>query len=109
MRPELQRALARALANFKGTEEEKQRIHSHVERKIEKKRKLTSTLLQRDGSCCFYCGLHLGADISIEHLHEKSRGGSDHPNNLKLAHVLCNNDVQGLTVEEKLERAFFKG
>lgn len=108
--PDLQRRmLQRALANYQGAKEEREAVAARVQAKLEKKRKLRAILLQRDGSCCFYCGGHLGDDLTIEHLHEKSRGGSDRIENLRLAHEYCNNQVQGLTVEEKLELAFFKG
>lgn len=108
--PELQRRmLQRALANYRGAEEEREAIAARVAAKLEKKRKLRAILLQRDGSCGYYCGGHLGEDMTIEHLHEKSRGGSDRIENLRLTHEYCNNKVQGLSVEEKLELAFFKG
>jgi hypothetical protein len=108
--PETQRRmLQRALANYQGAKEDREAIAARVAAKLEKKRKLRAILLQRDGSCCYYCGRHLGVDMTIEHLHEKSRGGSDRIENLRLTHEYCNNAVQGLTVEEKLARAFFKG
>lgn len=108
--PELQRRmLQRALANYQGAKDEREAIAARVQAKLEKKRKLRAILLQRDGSCCFYCGGHLGDDLTIEHLHERSRGGSDRIENLRLAHEDCNHKVQGLTVEEKLKLAFFKG
>ena len=48
-------------------------------------------LMDRDGMECWFCGLGLGCDSSIEHLIAKSKGGPDIPDNMCLAHEACNN------------------
>ena len=49
-------------------------------------------LKHRDGLCCWLCGYLIQQDcFSIDHVIPKSMGGSDHTNNLRLAHKKCNN------------------
>ena len=62
-----------------------------------KTRDLVDYLIQRDGLLCHFPGCKHPKvfkgydDISIDHWIPKSRGGTDHTNNLKLMHVKCNN------------------
>lgn len=81
-------------------------------------------LLYRDGDTCFYCGnpfdLKWYADhlpgrgtwgsgkakqdfrCTVEHLRARSNGGTNHPDNLVLAHQYCNGRVGAMSLEEKL-------
>lgn len=47
-------------------------------------------ILKRDGSDCFFCGLPLGDDITVEHLIALTRGGPNALSNMVLAHEDCN-------------------
>ncbi len=96
-------ALGRAIAAKHKRAEDLARIHLEVRRKLKRKHKLVGHLLNRHGSKCFYCLHELGSDISIEHLLEKSRGGTNAHDNLRLAHAGCNRAVIGLSVMDKLQ------
>lgn len=62
-----------------------------------------AALVERDGDCCFYCGLQMPADdMSIEHLVGKSKGGPDHTDNLVLAHTKCNQGAGSAPLIEKI-------
>lgn len=64
---------------------------------------LVNTLLERDGSDCFYCGKEMAEDErSVEHLFARNQGGSDHVGNLVLSHVQCNADAGHLPVMKKV-------
>jgi hypothetical protein len=63
---------------------------------------IVSTLLQRDGDSCFYCGLPVGGDESVEHLLPRAHGGPDHISNLALAHSQCNARAGHLSIAEKV-------
>ena len=62
-------------------------------------------LVRRDGPACFYCGRSRKNPLAmtIEHLHARSRGGSNGIENLRLADVLCNKLAGRLSVAAKLE------
>jgi hypothetical protein len=48
-------------------------------------------VIERDGYTCGLCGLDVAPDdVHIDHVLPRSRGGSDHPDNLQVAHSLCN-------------------
>ncbi len=66
-----------------------------------KRPEMRELLLARDGCNCFYCGLPLGEDITVEHILSKEHGGSDHLANLALAHEKCNVAAGCLPVVEK--------
>lgn len=70
----------------------------------ERKRRIRKYLLKRDGSDCFYCGDPLDTDKSIEHLIERSLGGSDDYGNLRLVHQRCNQSVMGLSHAQKMAK-----
>lgn len=53
----------------------------------------------RDGRMCAYCGNPSGP-FQFDHLHPRSRGGTDAPNNLVLACQACNLDKSDLTLRE---------
>lgn len=72
--------------------------------------KRTRLLLhERDGDLCCICNDplthmntdHLRGGETIEHWQARFLGGTDHIDNLKLAHAKCNRDVGHKTVEEK--------
>ena len=69
------------------------------------KDKLRDQLLERDGTCCFYCGLEMENDITIEHLDARSNGGSNRLSNLVLAHGECNVAVGTLPISKKVQIA----
>jgi len=62
-----------------------------------------SRLLKRDGDGCWFCGDPMGEDMTLEHLLPQSKGGSNDPANLVLAHRDCNNRAADLSVSEKVE------
>ncbi len=64
---------------------------------------LLRRLLNRDGVCCCVCGEPLGDDITIEHWHSLSSGGTNAIDNLGLAHQACNEALDDLSVCEKVE------
>lgn len=50
-------------------------------------------LAQRDGDRCALCGGSFGIGLgrrTLDHIIPRSRGGTDHPANLRLAHFKCN-------------------
>lgn len=63
-----------------------------------KTRDLVDYLITRDGLVCHHPNCKKPKvfkgydDISIDHWIPKSKGGSDHSDNLKIMHVKCNND-----------------
>lgn len=61
------------------------------------------TLLARDGENCFYCGQALNEDITVEHFLSKNCGGTNHINNLVLAHKKCNLTASHLNVMDKVK------
>ena len=79
--------------------------------KVQGRRKSKATvnaLLERDGENCFFCGVSLGGDISVEHLVAVAHGGPSHVNNLFLAHVICNQEAGHLSAPEKIALAITK-
>lgn len=68
-----------------------------------KKAPTRKALLERDGDGCWFCGLPLGDDITIEHLVPKSSGGRNMLANYALAHRQCNADAADLPLTEKIE------
>lgn len=65
-------------------------------------RHLVPALIERDGDACFFCGIELGDDITVEHLVPKVHGGPDCLANLTLAHADCNARADNLSVAEKV-------
>lgn len=65
---------------------------------------VVTTLLNRDGFSCFYCGLHLeDGKETVEHLFSINQGGKNHIANLALAHFECNKEASHLSVVEKVK------
>ena len=71
-------------------------------------KKQKKKLIERDGSCCFYCGLELGEDITLEHLQSLSSGGSNSLGNMVLSHEKCNQEAGNKTIVEKVKIALYK-
>jgi len=82
--------------------------------KLKKRQQTTpnkiATLIERDGRECFYCGGgfphtdHEGNDplrMTVDHVFERSNGGTSHIANLVLAHQFCNEAVANMSVSEK--------
>jgi 5-methylcytosine-specific restriction endonuclease McrA len=63
--------------------------------------KLVARLLVRDGADCWFCGKHLGQDITLEHLTPLALQGGWNDDNLALAHKACNKAAGHLTRFEK--------
>lgn len=47
-------------------------------------------LRQRDGDVCGICDEIMVDDFSIDHIEPRNMGGSNEPENLRLAHYFCN-------------------
>jgi len=60
-------------------------------------------LIARDGDGCWFCGLELGDDATIEHLVPRSKGGVNHLDNFVLAHRKCNSDAADKPLTAKIE------
>lgn len=69
-------------------------------------------LLKRDGDLCFYCGGKMDfsthADVTIEHLIPKARGGTRSKENLVLAHGDCNSKMGSKNLNQKVNYAINK-
>jgi len=62
-------------------------------------------LLETKGHTCQYCGgLSGDKQLEVEHMHPKSRGGSNRLANLNLACHTCNDDKNNLTLPEYVAR-----
>ena len=59
-------------------------------------------LMDRDGAACFFCGVALETDVTIEHLVPVAHGGPNHISNLFLAHADCNQQAGHLSAPEKV-------
>ena len=59
-------------------------------------------LLAKWGRTCAYCGA-TGVPLNIDHIHPRSRGGSDRISNLALACIPCNQTKNATPVEEFLK------
>lgn len=62
-------------------------------------------ILERDGFKCVYCGRSPsdGATLQIDHIHPKSRGGSDDHDNLVSACYECNIGKNDILLEKREE------
>lgn len=67
------------------------------------RRAIVEKLLHRDGPECFFCGKRMKDDISVEHLLSRSKGGSNHLDNLVLAHILCNSEASNRAIVDKIK------
>ena len=62
------------------------------------------TLLKRDGNLCFYCNEQMNeGEETIEHLFSIRQGGTNHINNLALAHRQCNLIAANKSVVDKIK------
>ncbi|WP_327252502.1 RNA-guided endonuclease IscB [Streptomyces sp. NBC_01244] len=61
-------------------------------------------LLAKWGRSCAYCGT-TGVPLNIDHIHPRSRGGSDRVSNLTTACVPCNEKKSNQPVEEFLKQS----
>lgn len=62
-------------------------------------------LIKRDGDACFFCGLALNGDVTVEHLVAVAHGGPNHISNLFLAHATCNQAAGHMSAPEKIAAA----
>jgi len=61
-------------------------------------------LIDRDGLCCFYCGNEFEPkDLTQEHLHAVTQGGSDRLENKVLACKPCNEEAGHLPIIDKVK------
>lgn len=68
-------------------------------------KKEKAALIERDGIDCFYCGLPLCEDITLEHLIALSSGGKNTLANMVLCHEECNQAVKNMPISKKVEYA----
>jgi 5-methylcytosine-specific restriction endonuclease McrA len=53
---------------------------------------LRTRIWMRDGYLCWLCGKDVEwADMTVDHVLPRSKGGTDRQSNLRCAHWLCNN------------------
>lgn len=55
---------------------------------------------RRWGDACYYCGVVLGNDLTLDHLVPRSRGGTSGLGNLRPACKACNMEKGNLTLEQ---------
>lgn len=67
--------------------------------------KQKKALLKRDGDKCFFCGLPMDDDITVEHLISLANGGLNTLSNMVLAHEKCNQDAGTLPIYQKVQLA----
>jgi len=61
-------------------------------------------IVSKKGCHCFFCGNSVDySKITVEHLHPRSKGGTNHISNLEIAHSYCNSFVGSLSVSHKLK------
>lgn len=62
-------------------------------------------LINRDGNICWICKKPFESmkDATLDHIFPRSKGGLDTIDNLKLAHLKCNNARGSMTMDEFLE------
>lgn len=57
-------------------------------------------ILKRDRFRCAYCGRQAAeTELHVDHVHPRSKGGSDHPSNLKTACRACNLSKRNKEIE----------
>lgn len=64
--------------------------------------KMRKRLLKRDGDECWFCGVAMGEDVTLEHLVPKSKGGANSHTNYALAHRACNNAAADMPLVQKI-------
>ena len=64
--------------------------------------KRKAALLKRDGPNCWFCSKPLGSDITEEHLIPVTQRGSNHLDNIVLAHTDCNGLASHKSLVEKI-------
>lgn len=60
-------------------------------------------LLEKWGRCCAYCGKK-DTPLEVEHIHAKSKGGSNRVSNLTLSCVKCNSEKGSKPIEQFLKK-----
>ena len=53
---------------------------------------------------CFICGKKMNDDVTVEHIVELSRGGSNDITNLTFAHQSCNYGLMNMDIKEKINK-----
>ena len=88
-------------ASYQAKPKQRRKSRGVIQRKI-----LITSLADRDGWSCMYCGKILDADTAtIEHIVPIARSGFDGKPNMTLACVECNRAVGHMSVREKVEYA----
>jgi uncharacterized protein YdaU (DUF1376 family) len=62
-------------------------------------RRFRNEVLERDGAFCAYCGA-TDVPLELDHIHPRSRGGADSPDNLTPACKRCNTSKGAKTLDE---------
>lgn len=68
-------------------------------------KKYKEKLVERDGTCCFFCGKEMEDDITLEHLIALSCGGKNNLSNMVLSHKECNEAVKNMPISDKVKLA----
>ena len=71
-------------------------------KRVSRRSKRIKALIARDGTTCWYCGLEMEGDVTVEHLLPRSAGGGNSSCNLVLAHHRCNTMADSLPLALKL-------
>lgn len=77
--------------------------HERSEKKRGNQARMRAKVRERDGDGCWYCGLLLGEDATLEHLVPKSKGGMNGLANYVLAHKACNAAAGDKPLVDKIE------
>lgn len=88
---------------------QKGRVWSIRSIKQKEREKAKKSIIARDGKSCCYCSKQLNDDeITIEHFHSVSDGGSNDIGNLGVCCLSCNQEVGSMPVRYKMEYAIRK-
>lgn len=86
---------------FENATTRRKRIRAEQKKRVTWTAKTRAILYERDGHQCWFCHLPLNGDVTIEHMLAQKLGGTDHIDNLVLAHSQCNQKAGHKTPEEK--------
>jgi HNH endonuclease len=69
---------------------------------------LREKLIRNQKNRCFYCGRKRGAELTLDHVYPRSKGGTSEESNLVAACLECNRDKGDLTLEEYRVAVFLR-
>lgn len=90
------------VSQFEGPQAKANEQRLPRQKKSKSKAPTRAALLARDGDECWFCGVEMGDDCTIEHLIAKAKGGNNSLANYALAHRQCNADAADLPLVEKI-------